>query len=311
MNKSITCSIALFLLCTMLTSCASSGNSNKRKGTTMYHLIKNRDYSAATDRLNTLYAAYPSSAKAEKQFLSELRSAVFNLPKKHQPELDGFLKLNSDGVAQRFMSALYFHETGVKARGTKFVPDTETKKLNSLRDNLVNSIARFQSVLKDDPNSYLAHTYNGINYSYLGTDAAELAEFRSAVELKPTSALTWNSFINHSQPRWGGSHEIMQELIDEMTTHEDKNPELRALRGLALSDKANLFIRQNDFANAEEQLFQALEFGSNYAYGRNVDLLMRKVKESGDETGACRIIKKTHAIYPDNKKYRELAQDCG
>jgi len=313
MSKSICISITLSLLALSLAGCASSGDSKKNKGTTMFHLVKDGNYAKATERLNSLYAAYPSSAEAEDRFRSEMDSAAAYLPKKHKARLDRFLNINRNGVAEKFFSGLYFHHAGIDARGQKSVNNTERKKLGLLRDNLVNSIARFQSVLKDDPNSYLAHMYNGINFSYMGTIEAELAEFRAAVDINPTSVRVvrvWNSFLTHSQPRWGGSYDIMQDLIDELATHEQKNPKLRSLKGLALSDKADAFIRQEDFVSAEDHIFRALEFGSNDSYGQTVDYLMRKVKQSGDEEGACRIIKKTHAIYPKHERYRELAAGC-
>jgi len=291
-------------------SCASAQSSKKKKRDNLYRLIQSEQYPAATRRLKRLYASYPNSPAEEKKFLDEVDGAVSHLPKKHQRELEKFLDLNRDRTAGMFMDAMYYYRKGTKARGKKFANRIDKKKLSLSTSNFVNSIARFQSVLEDDPAGYLAHHYMGNIYSRIGNQDVSNAEFRSALQLSSANHRVWESFLSFNRPRWGGSYEMMEELITEMTTHEKSNPKLSSLKGLALADKADNNIRKKDFATAEEQIFKALDFGSNYTYGRTVEKLYQRVEAAGDETGACRIAKKVNAIYPESKRYQKVVDEC-
>ena len=277
----------------------------------LHDLIKSENYSAATSRLNMLYSDHQNGRKAENRLIGEVGTAVSVLPKNHKLQLDHFIELNQNSVAGKFTSALYYQWNGLRIRGQKSNQETDQKKLDALRVNLNQSVTLFQSVIKDDPKSYLAHMYNGINYSYISSRKASDREFKAGLAIKPLNYKIWEKYIIYNQPRWGGSYERMDSVVKEMGPAARKNRVLQRLKGLPLIDKAEELIRKGEFVKAEDLVFRALDFGSHRRYGQTVRYLLNRVNASGDKVAGCRITKKTNALYPKNKRFRELAAKCG
>ena len=103
----------------------------------------------------------------------------------------------------------------------------------------------------------------------------------------------------------------MDSVVKEMGPAARKNRVLQRLKGLPLIDKAEELIRKGEFVKAEDLVFRALDFGSHRRYGQTVRYLLNRVNASGDKVAGCRITKKTNALYPKNKRFRELAAKCG
>jgi len=290
---------------------ATAQTKKKRKTYSIYSLVKAQKYSRASRRLKKLYANYPQSVNDERQFIKEVSYAVRKLPEKHERNLEKFLERNSDNTAGVFMSGYYSYRTGLEARGFDTTENTDSMQMNILKSNFSASMDQFQIVLDEEPHSYLAHYYRAIMQAYISKNKKSNAEFKEALALSPVNYRVWDSFLYYNQPRWGGSYAIMDELIEEIAFLDPSNPKLTPLKGTALAEKARNFLLNEDYAAAEDHIFQALDFGSKPTYGKLVDRLMRTVRKNGDEVSACRIIKKTHNLYPNHKRYKKLAAECG
>lgn len=302
--------IALACLLVFTTSCSTLAGGKAVNSPSVSKLIQNKEYAAAEKRLDDYFSAYPNSDRDETLFLSHVNSVMRNVLPTHGEQLNDFFDLYGKSRSGQFLEAVYFYEKGLEFRGTAFAQDTHRDKIAGMRDNFANSISRFQSVLAQDPSSYLVYSYLGTMFAYESAHTASEREFRRALAINPASFHVWRTFLNYKLPRWGGSHEQMQALLVEMRAHEGKNKRLRNLQGLVLADKAELAARDGQFDLAEDFIFQAWEFAPYRKYGQTLDFVYRMVNRSGDQVGACRIAKKTHELVPKNAKYLRYSQEC-
>ena len=301
--------IAVLVLSTAgFVSAAETEKNGKEQS--LFHLVKNKNYTEASSRLETLYKAYPNSVSDENRLLSEVGTAVVHLPKEHEQELREFLKLNRDSVAAKFLGALFFQQKGRNARGGDNIDKTSREKVDNMRSALVNTLSRFQAVLEKDPGNFMAHMYSAENYAFLGNSEAKEREYRAALAIDPDSYRIWGSYIFFNTPRWGGSYKKMEDLIQEMAQHEQSNPTLRRLKGMMLGDKADTAIRNKKLDEAEALVFKALEFGKVPYFPNLVGNLFFHIEATGEMDRKCRVAKKVIAIAPKAKYYKNVLTSC-
>jgi tetratricopeptide (TPR) repeat protein len=83
-----------------------------------------------------------------------------------------------------------------------------------------------------------------------------------------TEALKYNPYGFHIRsqylhtltPRWGGSYQEMEEFCEEAEKYSAYNPELKSLRSQIFSDKASIFMRENNYEDAAQYYTQAIKY---------------------------------------------------
>lgn len=309
----ITCLVIAISIggCTSVSSVVknSTRNSVPNDGT-LYGLIANQKYENAMDVLTKLYENFPNSARDEYKFTQSVDRVAYHLPKKHEQMLKSFILKNKNSIPVQYLEARYVQYTGTKARGGKPTKETPKKNMRTMRKAVAKSIDLYNLVLYKDPTNYLAHARLAESYTYIGKEQLSNEHFETALDYSPTSFGIWDSYLFHSRPRWGGSHEKMDDIIFALEAYENENPNLKRLKGLALADKADFARRNKQLDLAERYALAALEFEPHKTYGQTVDRVYQAVSRSGDTVAACRISKKVNSLYPKNKRYQKLIEEC-
>lgn len=89
------------------------------------------------------------------------------------------------------------------------------------------------------------------------------AALQAALDVSPYSYAARRRYIHFTKPRWGGSYEQMQVVVDAAQEYADKNPRLTLLRGMPYADAASIRSSTNSHTLALELYDKALEFGEN------------------------------------------------
>ncbi len=310
MNIKLKILIASTLFLVFIAGCATSSGGEDVNSPPVSKLIQNKQYSAANKQLDEYYSDYSNGDRAETLLLRHVSGVMRNVLPKDGAKLVDFFDLYGKSRSGQFLEAVYFYEKGLQFRGTAYTQDTEADNLALMRDNFAISRSLFQSILDQDPSSYLAYSYLGTMSAYVSSRRASEREFRKALAINPGSFQVWRTYLNYELPRWGGSYGKMNALLEEMRGHEGKNKRLRNLQGLVLVDKAEIAARDGRFTLAEDFIFQAWEYAPYRKYGQILDFVYFNVSESGDKVSACRIAKKTHELAPRSKRYLRLSQEC-
>jgi len=304
--------LRLFIATVTVVCLTSAGSvmSNDASDTTLSDFIKNQDYAGAKKLLDQLYAEYPASADAEASFVRNVGNATTNLQYEHDEQLQAFIDRYPNHLSVDHFSANYLYAKGTKARGEKTILKTSKDQLASMRSEMEGSVTAFKGVLEENPNDYLALVSNGVNYSYMGAYRKADNEFRKALDLNAASYQAWSNLLWFNHPRWGGSYQKLENLLEEMEAQIGTNPKLASMQGVIYADKADAAIGREQFDEAETLVLQAFEYGSYWRYRRVADDLHRKIQASGDRAGACRISIKVNELDPTNEHYQNLVESC-
>jgi len=277
---------------------------------TLSEYIEDENYESAKWLLDDLYESYPSSLENESRFVWAVETATRELQYSHDEKLQAFIARYPDSLPMDFFSSLYQFNKGAKLRGTDWAANTSDAQFDAMRVEMKKSVAGFENVLNQHPESYLAHAYIGRNYSYIASRHESDIAFRKSLVQEPASFGAWNGFLWYNRPRWGGNYAGMMKLLNEMGYEVGDNPRLARLRGVILADKASNAIQNNKYDDAEELLMLAMDYGVVSDYTRVADELHAKVQASGDSEGACRISQKIYTLQPNNKRYKNLVAIC-
>ena len=309
--------VVCLLLTLSLNGCASarsiiqtSTRSSVANDGSLYSLIANRKYAIAITTLTTLYENFPNSQRDETKFTKAVNRAAYYLADEHENSLKNFIRRHKNEIPVQFLEARQLQYQGIKARGNKFAEDTSKEDKRAMHTALARSIDLYNLVLYKDPSNYLAHAHLALNLSYTAKYELSNEHFEIALDYSPTNYTIWQTFLSQNKPRWGGSHEKMDDIIFALEAYERENPRLTRLKGLALADKADIARRNKKLDLAERFALAALEFEPHKTYGQTVDQVYQAVSRSGDTVAACRISKKVNSIYPTNKRYQKLIEGC-
>lgn len=297
------CSTTNSLLNTAERKTSSSTNS-------LSELIKDKNYQGAKDRLYTLYENIPNSGHDERKFRREVNSVANFHSKEHKSKLTAFVRRYRNESSVQHLQAKRLQTEGFKARGRKFAKDTPEDALKVMFKKLNGSTELLYKVLKTDPSNYLAQEMLAVNLSYVSRQKRSNEHFEKALDYSPANYLVWQRFLNHNKPRWGGSHEKMQDLIFQMEAYEKENPKLKSLKGMMVADKSDLARRNKRLDLAEKYAIEALEIVPNYTHENLLDLVYKAVVSAGDTEAACRISNKVISIYPDSQRFQAYASSC-
>ena len=103
--------------------------------------------------------------------------------------------------------------------------------------------------------------------------------------------------MENASPRWGGSVELMEALVEDAETRITENPRLRVVRGLAYSEVADWETGRRNYAQAVQMQNRALAFGDDSTIFLN---RARAYYGAGDYVRALEDVDRSAQLNPQN-----------
>ncbi len=117
-----------------------------------------------------------------------------------------------------------------------------------------------------------------MNAEMLAGDSDKIAEtFRQAITQSPHSYYVRNTLINFLEPKWGGSLQDMDWVVEDSEPYLARNPRLALLRAHRVGMDGETFLGREWYGNALDQYREALEFApEDDALGTTANIAYRE-----------------------------------
>jgi tetratricopeptide (TPR) repeat protein len=142
--------------------------------------------------------------------------------------------------------AKYYYEAGFDARGEKIRSKTRQGQIDTMKQYFNIAMKYIDKALEINPKCYGCYLYKMEITMATGEREANIAAFNSAIQINPYAAKAWISFLNCISPQWGGSYEIMQEIVDKSSIFKECNPFLAVLQGCIYCNLGELAEDNNE-----------------------------------------------------------------
>jgi tetratricopeptide (TPR) repeat protein len=165
--------------------------------------------------------------------------------------------------------AKYYHITGWEIRGGNWTCNTPPDQLEIMKQLFDSSLICIDSALKINPKQFICYPILIDMTGTAGYQKRQFEAFKSAIEAYPYCFMTWATYIEGLEPRWGGSYDIMQRVIGWSVPFQECNPRLKTLQGLIYYDLGNT---SHDYNEAAGYYTKALQYGklAKFYYKRAV-----------------------------------------
>ncbi len=189
-------------------------------------------------------------AVANPLFTSRLNDWVQNTPESWVPLL---------------ARAIHYETLAQKIRGTAWAKDTTETQFQGMRANLSIAIKDVTTAFNVNPRLFFAHYLMIRMVKNSDTYNSKLLA-KKALELYPASYLLRFQHMISLMPRWGGSHEEMEQFAQDSAKFEKKNPEIKTLKGFVHFDLADLAYNRGDVRSSIELYDKALRYGDCFHF---------------------------------------------
>lgn len=167
----------------------------------------------------------------------------------------------------RLARGIHYTTMGWRARGAAYVSATSDTQLRGMEAYFRLALEDFQAVLERRPDELFAYCYAMEVLMSFGADEAVRELYEHALEKYPLAYTPRSFYLTSLAPWWGGSMQEIEQVVDDSRAFYDRNPELRALEGRAISVVAEKAGADGDFATALTLYNRALEQGGpNWRY---------------------------------------------
>ena len=184
-------------------------------------------------------------------------------------------------------------------RGGDWASETSEKQIENMRGCLNNAALDLQRVLVLDEDNPVVYRL-AMEFNKLGGvgDLASIAA--TALKFNPESSQLRKSWLHFSKPRWGGSLEAMEEIVDSLDDANSRNPEVAALEGYMAYYVADALADSGSWNKAAQMIDEAMEEGDvpEYYY-----LKARIKREQEDYKAALAAANKAIDMAPETSKY--------
>jgi len=198
--------------------------------------------------------------------------------------------------------AKYFYNLAFELRGGKWASETSDKQFQEMKFYLSKSEQDIQQALQRHAKGIMPY------YLLVGMDRSNKPRagkplLAKALEVEPASLHLRAKYLSGITPRWGGSYEEMQEIIDESIGYLTQNPRLAILQGYPYYDAGDLEASKSNYANAELLLTKAISFGDDGMFLKR-RAGIRFFLDKADE--ALRDINRAIELWPHDCDYYDL-----
>ncbi len=178
-------------------------------------------------------------------------------------ELNAWIKASPDSYQPYLASAFYYYRRAWDARGGKWASETKEEQLSKMNEYFGKVAANLDVVLNKNDQALPAY-YAVIGMMRSSGKIRDINKvFSAAIKKHPYSYYLRKVYLESITPRWGGSYELMQQVIDDAQSYADVNPRLKLLNGYVYADAADMSKINRAYNEADKLYTTALSFGDN------------------------------------------------
>lgn len=226
------------------------------------HLLRSRQFDELNSLLQTLIDLTKEDVLKEKELFAAFNtfeSVDASYGKYFEKWLDEY-PVNQVPYLAR---AKFHYRRAMSERGGKWASETKESQFKAMYEFLAKVVSDLDKAIVIDADNIVPYSLYISVLGHIADDEKLAAALQAALEVSPYSYAARKRYIHFSKPRWGGSYEQMQVVIDAAQEHADKNPRLTLLRGVPYADAASMRSKTNSHTLALELYDKALEFGEN------------------------------------------------
>lgn len=162
----------------------------------------------------------------------------------------------------------YFAELGYMQRGGDLIRNTPPSQLAAMRASHERALRDLEAALRLNPK--FVPTYIALMKVHQATGSLEQAAAAVGAATKeiPKTYYIRAHYLRTLRPKWGGSFASMKAYTDTLDDAARLNPRIWSLKGEEAGERADVALRQGDYADAVKFYTQALQFGDRASFLR-------------------------------------------
>ena len=230
-------------------------------------LLTNREYQQLHQKLDVYEHHYENGSGSEIS-VEIAYSAFAGGDPAYVSHLDEWTKTFPDHYSAHMARAVYWKSLGWIRRGEEYSSATSKEQFAGMREAHKLALAEASQVLKMKPAMTLAYS----SLVSLASSRNAREAYERGLEVNPTSYLLRKAMLSNLAPRWGGSYEAIEKLLEETRPYTSENEELIPLMGYLDYTKALDKISAGAVVESLAYSTAAIEHGEKaYYYQRRAD----------------------------------------
>jgi tetratricopeptide (TPR) repeat protein len=163
---------------------------------------------------------------------------------------------------------IYWSDKAHQARGSKWSKDTSDKQISTMNKHFISAWKYLQKGLQLNPSiiqaygSQLSITRTSSHYG----SPQQFMQQQVPVEMKHNLEI-WDTLLQSSIPRWGGSYQLMEDIIKQQVPIYLSNlsdADLQALNDTISYDRIDTLMRNNKYKTALKLATKSIEKNTRY-----------------------------------------------
>ena len=274
-------SVALTLLPFALTGCGSSSPGNLAQATAL-SVAESKLQSASTQPLTQSEAAalllsgrydqldhyfsdvqhnYHNGRTSDEDLRNAFR-AFYDTDRALKPSYDAWVQRYPRSYVAFLARGIYYKRMGQERRGDGLMRDTSLWQLLGMESAFNQAFADFKASEALDDRPLLTYMHM-MDISVQAGDAVQnRAILDAAIRIDPANFVVRQKYMISLEAKWGGSHEKMQEFLDECRHAQLSATALRKLEATVVEGDAWAAYTADNYAAAAAEYRQALDMGS-------------------------------------------------
>ncbi len=225
----------------------------------LVRLLRERNFKEIEDEIESRYQRAVGTGTRELPVYG-LLSFIDSGDPEFEPRLNEWVRVSSKSVWPLVVRAKYWKAVGWKKRGNKFADETTSDQFESFGAELEKAVVDLNQALKIDPNNVMVYaSYFGVSNSSAGTrTAAELVTVANKVA--PKNFVVRFTAIYFLSPRWNGSFEAMDKIVDGAKLARMSEDDVMRLRYAVEREKGSHFSAvEKDYSTAISSYERAIK----------------------------------------------------
>jgi|GEM_PF-6132688 len=195
---------------------------------------------------------------------------------KYIPFLNKWIESEPENTHAWLLRGITYSQLAWQARGHKYRKDTSDEQFKGMYKYMDSAIPDLKKAIEVDASNWVAYSYLQMDYSSTNKKYKAFEVYRDAEKRFPNSLILRRDYIGFQAPRWHGSHERMQALINRAEPYIADNSELKLLPQYILRDLYTGPGRNEE--KAMDYINEAVAYGDNpdILNGLSIELIYNK-----------------------------------
>lgn len=203
----------------------------------VYSWIEDENKSKLNEIFNGIVEAY-FSGQAPEGALRFVYYDNFNYSTEEADRLTSlWIKLSPESAHAQAARGLHLMRSGIEARGEKVISKAASENLQRMRDQLSRAREHLETAIQYDPRIMPAYAALITVAQYMGDRKLADSVYENALAIDDKNYHVRYAFLKQLRPRWGGSHEEMDDVVEGAEAFLSENPRLSKLRAIALGSR--------------------------------------------------------------------------